>query len=389
MVTIKGIAGRLQKYFQDQPPDLISLIKKFFAPKGDVWQSHAGKGKIFKGANGHTGRYIGIIFIVIAILWALSGIYIVAPAEQAVVLRFGRYIDTVNPGPHWIARFIDTKTTLNVQQISNFNYSSEMLTKDENIVSVSLAVQYRIQNPEQVLFNVVNPVNALHQATSSALRQIVGQMTLDAVLTTGREELRKQVSAQLNKTLKIYNTGLAITDVVLQPAKPPEAVVHAFDDAIKAREDEQTSINQAEAYNRKEIAIVKGSVARIQQDAEAYKKQVVFKANGDTARYLALLKPYDQSPFVTGKRLYIDTVSDVLSHTTNILVDSGGSNVLYLPIDKIFRNQMAALPKLSDQVNNESNPGNKPSAGVLTSESSAANNSYSYAGRPSYDGGNR
>ena len=335
-----GQKRRWWRYFQEGPPDLLSLIKNFFNPKSDnIWQANANKNGPALG--GSPKKLIMMVVGAIVVLWALMGIYIVAPAEQAVILRFGKYHATMGPGPHWIARGIDSKQIVNIQQVSNTNYAAEMLTEDENIVSVQIAVQYRIDNPRDYLFNVVSPQTTLQQAISSALRQIVGTMTLDSVLTTGREELRAAVSTQLNKTLAAYNVGYLITDVNLQPAKPPAEVVHAFDDAIKAREDEQAYINKAQAYNRQELSKVQGQVARIRQSADAYKQQVVLKANGDTARYLALLKPYLKSPTVTEKRLYLDTVSDVLSQTTNILVGSGkgNNNMLYLPLDQLIKSR--------------------------------------------------
>jgi modulator of FtsH protease HflK len=315
------------------PPDLLDLIARFF------------QGKTSQGSGGsnseHFGKYLSLLAVGLVVLWALTGIFLVSPAEQAVVTRFGQYEATVGPGPHWIPRIIESETTLNVQQVSNFSPqpAEEMLTKDENIVSISLAVQYRIADPKSYLFNVVDPVTTLKQVTSSALRQAAGQMTLDSILTTGRSKLRDAIAQQLEHTLAAYQTGLEITDVTLQPAKPPEAVTHAFDDAIKAREDEQRYINRAQAYARRVVSIAKGHVARLQKSAAAYQQSVVLKANGDTARYLALLKPYEASPAVTGERLYLDAMSNVLSKTSNIVVDSSGTNVLYLPLEQILKHQ--------------------------------------------------
>lgn len=329
------------KRHDDGPPDLFDLIKRFFGGGGKS-RSNGGQSSDSKE---RPGRYVGYVIVGLAILWALTGIFLVSPAEQAVVLRFGKYVETVGPGPHWIPRVVDSKYTINVQQVSNFPYQAEMLTKDENIVSVAVAVQYRIGDPKKYLFNVVDPVTTLQQATSSALRQIVGQMTLNVILTTGRQQLRDATAKQLNSTLELYQAGLTVTDVTLQPAKPPEAVTHAFDDAIKAREDEQRYINQAQAYARRVESIAKGKVARLKQSAMAYQKEVALRAQGQTARYLALLKPYQEAPAVTRERLYLDTLSTVLSKTTNIVIDSGGNNVLYLPLDQILKRQLQQMKK--------------------------------------------
>ena len=315
------------------PPDLFDLIQRFFQGR-----SSGGSGS----ANSEQpGKYLSLLALGLVVLWALMGIFVVSPAEQAVVTRFGQYETTVGPGPHWIPRMVESEQTLNVQQVSNFTPqpAEEMLTKDENIVSISLAVQYRIVDPQQYLFNVVDPVATLEQVTSSALRQAAGQMTLDSILTTGRSQLRDAIAQQLKHTLGAYQTGLQITDVTLQPAKPPEAVTHAFDDAIKAREDEQRYINRAQAYARRVVSIVKGHVARLQKSAMAYQQSVVLNATGETARYLALLKPYELAPAVTGDRLYLDALSHVLSKTTNIVIDSSGTNVLYLPLEQILKRQ--------------------------------------------------
>jgi len=365
--------GPWGKRQDDGPPDLFDIIKKFFT---------GGQSNSEKSSDDHPGRYVGYGLIVLVILWALSGIFVVSPAEQSVVLRFGKYVSTEGPGPHWIPRFVDSQHTLNVQQVSNFPYQAEMLTRDENIVSVSVAVQYRIKNPENYLFNVVNPDTTLQQATSSALRQVVGQMTLISVLTTGRQQLRDAVEKQLVEILGQYKTGLVITDVTLQPAKPPEAVTHAFDDAIKAREDEQRYINQAEAYARRVESTVKGRVARYKQSAIAYQKEVVLKSEGQTARYLALLHPYQSAPGVTRERLYLDTLSTVLSKTTNIFIDSSGNNVLYLPIDQILKRQLAKM-KQSTSISTMNDNNQAPLDITQTSPVD------SDTGRPSYSVGEK
>lgn len=358
------------------PPDLIELIKKFLSGK-----SSKNSNKPNNSGNLQVMRYVGYIAAGIFLLWILAGIYVVKPTEQAVILRFGRYVATEGPGPHWVAPVIESRYVLNVQEINNFPYQSEMLTRDENIVSVALAVQYRISNPNQYLFNVVGPVETLQQATSSALRQVVGEMTLNDVLTTGREELRTRVQDQLIKTLGVYKAGLDVTDVTLQSAKPPEAVTAAFDDAINAREDEQRYINKAEAYMREKTALAQGTIATLQQSAEAYQQEVVLKAQGDTARYLALLKPYLEAPGVTRDRLYIDAVENVLSHTRNVLIDSSINNLMYLPLDQMMKNSVDTSKvnpvPLANIPTPLATPGSPPSV-------------YSTVSRPSYPtGGDR
>ena len=365
---------------QDGPPDLDDMLKNFFAKvfgkgSGNSSNNDSGSGQVVS-----SKKIGGFIALVIAV-WAVLGVYIVSPAEQAVILRFGKYVSVTGPGPHWLPLGIESEDRVNVQQVSNFAYTAEMLTKDENIVSVAVAVQYRIANPEDYLFNVVSPIASLKQATASALRQVVGQTSLDDVLTTGRQTLIEGVRKQLNTTLDIYNTGLVVTDVTLQPAKPPEQVTAAFDDAIKAREDEQRYINQAQAYARQVSAIAEGNIARLKQQAAAYRQEVVLKAKADTTRYLALLNPYKASPEVTRDRLYIDTISSVLSKTTNIFVETGGSNVLYLPLEQILRHQGGFTGKAYEPANNagQSNLAKNSAQQSRLPASSGANTANNYS----------
>lgn len=320
-----------------QPPDLDQIIRKI----QQKFVSLFGGKKVSAGDETPTGGshslIVTLIVSVVLIIWALSGIFIVGPAEEAVVLRFGKLVKTVGPGPHWIPRFIERSYVLNVQKIDDFSYTAQMLNKDENIVSVSLAVQYRIGNLKDYLFNVVNPRQSLREATASALRQVVGHTTLDEVLTVGREKLRQQVTEQLNNILSLYNTGLIVTDVTIQPAKAPDEVRAAFDDAIKAQEEEQRFINQAIAYTRRVIPIAEGQAKRILQEADAYKQQVILHAEGDVARFLALLPEYKRAPKVTKERLYLATMESVMQHTRKVLVDVAGSNnMFYLPLDRMM-----------------------------------------------------
>jgi membrane protease subunit HflK len=215
-----------------------------------------------------------------------------------------------------------------------------MLTKDENIVDVELSVQYQVQNPRDFLFNVAVPTESIKEATASALRQVVGHTTLDEILTVGREKARGEVERQLVEILDIYKTGLHVVDVNLQPAKPPEQVTEAFDDAIKAREDQQRFINQAQAYNEKVIPISQGQASRVLEEAKAYKTKVTLDAKADVASFLALLTEHARAPKLTDQRLYYAALEKVFSSTSKILLDNDGSNnILYLPLDKMMEKQ--------------------------------------------------
>lgn len=334
---------------QQQPPDLDEALKKLQTKVNKLFSrgGRGGSGGSSAGA-GFPGGTIGtaVIAIALAVIWVISGIFIVGPAEEAVILRFGKYKETMGPGPHWIPRFIDSKYVANVQKVSNFSYNAPMLTKDENIVSVQVAVQYRIGDLRQYFFNIVNPRESLQEATASALRQVVGHTTLDEVLTTGRAVVRAEVEKQLGTLLKRYQAGIVLTDVVMQPAKPPDEVKAAFDDAIKAQEDEQRFINQAQSYARRVTPIAQGQAKRIMQEAEAYKKQVILRARGEVSRFLAMLKEYQAAPRVTRERLYLDAVQQVLTNNHKILVDvKGSNNMFYLPLDQLLQKQRVMLKR--------------------------------------------
>lgn len=309
------------------PPDLEALLKNWFK-KISRLLNHGQNTRSEKLKRTPLGFIAGLVFT----LWFLSGIFIVAPAEQAVILLFGRYHTLLEPGPHWIPRLIESAYLVNEQQILTYSYESQMLTKDENIVSVALAVQYRISNARNYLFNVVNPNMSLQQATASALRQVIGRTTLDDVLTRGREQVRQAVTTQLNHILERYQTGLLVTDVAMQPARAPDEVKEAFDDAIKAQEDEQRFINQAQAYARQVLPTAKGQAQRIAADARGYKEQIVLAAQGDVATFNALLPEYHKAPQVTKERLYLDAMESVLTATSKILAN--GNHLVYLPLDK-------------------------------------------------------
>ena len=315
------------------PPDLEELIKNFFAQLG------FGRGH----SSGHQGNGGGSFLekwgfipalLAIVLAWMLLGIYVVSPPEEAVVTLFGKYYKTTEPGLHWIAPVIMSKTKINVQAVKTFPYKAAMLTKDENIVNVSLAIQYQILNPKDYLYQISGPETTLRQATGSALRQVVGHTDLDDILTSGRQVVSQQVTDSLKAIIKDYRTGLLVRDVTMQPATPPEEVTGAFNDAIKAREDKQRYINKANAYQRRVLAQVEGQTARLLQSASAYKQTIILAANANVKRFNAFLQPYLRAPEVTKKRMYLDMMSDVLSKTTNIVADPLGRQMLYLPLDR-------------------------------------------------------
>jgi len=339
-----------------KPPDLDELLKRFQAKFKKKWGGAPSNGD---SNDNNSGILIGIISLAIFVLWALSGIFIVDPAEQAAIMRFGRYTETVGPGPHWIPRFIESKIVLNVDRVSDYSYSAQMLTQDENLVSVSVAVQYRISSLEDYLFNVADPEESLQQATSSALRQVVGNTTLDQIITAGREAWGINVQDSLVKILDTYKTGITIVNVSPQPARAPENVQDAFDDAIKAQEDEKRFKEQAYAYSARVVRIAQGRAKRILAEAQAYAQQVVLRAKGEVAEFMAILPEYRRAPAVVSQRLYLDMMQQVLSQSSKIIVDGKAGNMLYLPLDKLT-STLPTLPKVpvssSESTNNEASP---------------------------------
>ena len=342
---------------KNQAPDLDEALKRLQIKLKKLLGGMTGKPKgsppeLITNAGG--GLIAVAILLVAFILWALSGIFIVDPAEQAAILRFGKYVETVGPGPHWIPRIISSKIVLNVDSVSNYSYSAQMLTKDENLVSISLVVQYRIGDLQDYLFNVADPQEGLQQATSSALRQVVGTTTLDQLITEGREAWGSNVQESLVKILEIYKTGIIIVNVSPQPARAPENVQDAFDDAIKAQEDEKRFKGQAQAYEARVVPIAEGNAKRIFAEAKAFAEQVVLRATGEAAEFLALLPEYTKAPLVTGERMYLETMQKILSESSKIVVDGKAGNLLYLPLDKLASN--TSLPTLPKQVDVNSDP---------------------------------
>lgn len=340
-----------------QPPDLEEAIKAmqaklrklFSGPTKRSSKSSSFKSNSNSNSNGQA-VLVSLVMGAVLLLWVISGVFIVDPAEQAVVLRFGRYLKTVGPGPHWIPRFIESKVVLNVERVADYSYSAQMLTKDENLVSVAVAVQYRIGDLQDYLFNVTDAEESLQQATSSALRQVVGTTTLDQLITEGRDAWGSSVQDSLIKILDRYKTGIVIVNVSPQPARAPENVQDAFDDAIKAQEDEKRFKEQARAYEARVIPIAEGKAKRIDQEAKAFAEKVVLRAEGETAEFLALLPEYGRAPYVMQERMYLETMQNVLSRTTKIMVSNKSNNLLYLPLEQLMHSSQSTTSKIRPSV---------------------------------------
>jgi len=324
-----------------QPPDLDEMLRKFMGKFNDMFTGRGGrnKGGNFQWQSKGGGGAAVLVGIVLLVIYVLSGIYIVAPAERAVITQFGRYVDTVGPGPHWLPRLIRSEEIVDVSQVMSSQHSGYMLTTDQNIVYLELAVQYRIDDPEAFLFNVKDPINSLQQATDSAMRQVAGAETLERILTTGRTEIRQKISDNITAMLQKYNSGLVLVDVAMQPAKVPEPVRAAFDDVIKALEDKDRMENKAKAYSTRMVQVARGQAARFAEEAEAYRTQVESQAQGEANRFNAIYAEYKQAPDIMRDRLYLQMMEQVLTNTSKVLIDTGLNNsLIYLPLDKIMQN---------------------------------------------------
>lgn len=320
------------------PPDLDEAFRKL----QDSLNGLFGGGKKGGGDDGAAGKGggFGLLFIglaLLAVVWLYSAIYVVDEQEQAVVLRFGKYYETVGPGLNIYFPPIDRKFQENVTRERAYSKQGQMLTEDENIIEVPLTVQYKISNLQDFVLNVDQPEVSLQHATDSAVRHVVGSTEMDQVLTEGRELMASEVKDRLQRFLDNYRTGISVTQVNLQSAAAPREVQEAFDDVIRAREDEQREKNQAETYANGVVPEARGQAQRLIEDASGYRDEVVSRAQGEADRFTALVAEYRKAPEVTRERLYLDTMQELMSNTSKVLVtgDKGQNNLLYLPLDKM------------------------------------------------------
>ncbi|WP_422449882.1 MULTISPECIES: FtsH protease activity modulator HflK [unclassified Endozoicomonas] len=320
------------------PPDLDDAFRKFQEKLNSMFGgSRKGGGGSGGGAQAgsSSGIFIGILILAVAAyIW--NAVYTVDEKEQAVILRFGEYAETVGPGLHMYFPPIETKFQERVTELRTYNLLQQMLTEDENIVEVAMSVQYNIDDIKHYVLNVAKPLVSLEEATQSALRHVVGGSEMYQVLTEGREVMGIEVRDRLQAYLDSYGTGLNVAKVNIESAHPPKEVQAAFDDVIRAREDEERAKNKAQVYANKIIPEARGQAQRIIESANGYRDEVVAKAEGEADRFVKLLGEYQQAPEVTRERLYIEAIEDVFSKSSKVLVDvEGGNNMMYLPLDKL------------------------------------------------------
>lgn len=324
------------------PPDLDEAFRKFREKLG---------GALGGGGSGDArfnGGIVGLVLLLIFGVWFYLGIYVIDEQERGVVLRFGKYHQTLDPGLNWKPRLMDQVVPVNVTKERQYGSEGRMLTQDENIVELQIVVQYNISDVKAFVLNVRDPEFSLRQATESALRHVVGSTRLDQVLSEGRGQISDEVKVKLQSYLDNYGTGIQVVKITIQEARPPAQVKAAFDDVIKAKEDEERLKNEASAYANGIVPEARGRAQRMLEEAAAYRGKVVAEAQGEAQRFEKLLTEYRKAPEVMRERLYLDAVQRVMSATSKVLVDvPGGNNVLYLPIDKMGRSggDAAAPPR--------------------------------------------
>jgi len=306
-----------------KPPNIDDVLKRM-------------RGKFGGGNGGSPGGAKGIlaILVIVFVAWMISGIHIVDEGQRGVVLTFGKYTKTAEPGPHWFwPQPITRVLTVNVDEYRDRELSMSVLTADENIVEVRLASQFNVKDSYAFLFEVRDPDGTLRDVMQSAIREVIGSSRMDYVLTGGRVEIVAAVRERMQDLLDGYNTGLQVQSVNLQDVQPPEPVQPAFEDAIRAREDEQRFINEALAYANQIVPRARGEAAQILEQASGYRSRVINAAMGEASRFNQLLQSYRLAPEITRERIFVDTVGDIYARGNKIMSDPKSSNILYLPME--------------------------------------------------------
>ncbi|WP_407275734.1 FtsH protease activity modulator HflK [Halothiobacillus sp. DCM-1] len=301
-----------------------------------------------KLGNSGGGKAIAAIGGLVFAVWMLSGIYTIDAGQRGIELQFGKYVGTTHAGPHWHLPYpIGAVIKVNVDEFRDKQLKMPALTNDENIVDVRISSQFVIADPVSYLFNVRDPDGTLSDVMQSAIREVVGSMSMDRVLTDGRAEIVTQVRDRMQELLNGYNTGLKVQSVNLQDVQPPEAVQPAFEDAIRAREDEQRYISEASAHANKIIPQARGEAAQIEEQAKGYEAKVTNAALGEASRFTQLLQSYRLAPDLTRERMYLDTMGEVLAKNRSVVLDvpGGANNVFYLPLGSAEGGVPASLPK--------------------------------------------
>jgi len=329
---------------KEGPPDLDKIVREWQRRLSAFLQGGRGDPRQAEAGSGQSGGPAATILLAIAVIvWLGSGFYTIDEAARGVVTRFGKYLETTDPGVQWHLPWpIERVEKVNINEVVPFKQQTRMLTADENIIVVDLVVQYRRADPVKYLFNVRDPEATLQDVTESAIREVVGKNKLDFVLLEGRTEIAAVTEVLIQQTLDEYQSGMLVTKVNLQDANFPSQVEAAVQDAIKAREDRERLSFEAQAYANDVLPRARGEAVRRQQDSEGYRARVVADAQGEASRFTQLLAEYKEAPEVTRRRLYLDAMEDVYANSNKVLIDgSDGNNLIYLPVDKILEQRLA------------------------------------------------
>lgn len=397
----------------DGPPDLDELWRDFNRklsglfngkgggdgqpPRRDP-QDPDGGGPSFQPDMKSAGIGVGLIAVVVAVVWAGSGFFIVQEGQQAIITTFGRYAQTVDAGFHWRFPFpFQAHETVGVTQLRSVEVGrnnvaqttglrdSSMLTMDENIVDIRFTVQYRLKDAKGYLFNNRDPDLAVEQASESAVREIVGKSKVDSVLYEQRDAIATDLAKSIQNQVDRLGAGILIVAVNVQNVQVPEQVQAAFNDAVKAGADRDRYKNEGQAYASDVVPKARGTAARLKEESEGYAQRVVAQAEGDAQRFRAVLTEYQKAPAVTRDRLYIDTMQQVYGNVTKVMVDSrNGSNLLYLPLDKLLQ-QSGTAPTGTVQVVPQSVPSAAQNNEAGSASGAAAADSRSRDGSRSRD----
>ncbi len=326
-----------QRRPEQGPPDLDEVVRRLQRRLRATF----GRGpRPAGGGGGGVGAGLGIGYIVggLLLIWGLTGIYQNDAAERSVITRFGSYVKTTPAGLHWRVPWpIDKRRVVNVTEVKPYRLTTRMLTQDEALVDIDLAVQFRRSDPVSFVFNVRDPEATLGEVSESAFREVIGQSRLEFVLGVGREEISLKTKDLVQRTIASYNTGIEVVSVNLQDVNVPEPVAPAQKDAIKAREDKDRATLSAQTYANDIVPKARGLAVSMLEGAQAYRARVIAGAEGETSRFSQLAAEYQQAPAVTRQRLYLETMEHVLGSTNKVLIDTKGTgNMLYLPLDRLI-----------------------------------------------------
>lgn len=332
----------------DGPPDLDEAFKKLQEKLNNIFGGGSGGRSGNSGGSSGFGALFVIGLVIALVIYAGAGFYQVDTKERAVVLRFGAFSEITGEGLNWRWPLIEDVFIVDATSTRQYSSKGLMLTEDESIVELPLTVQFNVSDVRAFALNLRDPEASLRHATDSAVRHVVGSTELNQALSEGREAIAAEVKQRLQTYLNTYESGIQVINVNIQEARPPEEVRSAFDDVIKAKEDESRLKNQAQAYANGVIPEARGRAQRMIEEAEAYRAEVIARAEGESDRFEKLLTEYKRAPQVTRERLYLDAVEGVMTNASKVMVDvKGGNNMLYLPLDRMGRGNSAGVDSAS------------------------------------------